>query len=158
MKAETRALQRDQIDRQLAPFRRKALAGRPSRGWVRAVREALGMNGSQLARRMGIARSHLSQIEDAESRETVSLRTLRRAADALGCDLVYAIVPRNGRTLEELLHDRAEQVASSTVENAAGNMALEGQPVGDRFKKRETDRIAAYLVQTLPRSLWNEWT
>lgn len=156
MKAEARALQREQIDRQLGPFKSKTYAGRPSRGWIRAVREALGINGTQLARRMRVARSHLSQIEDAESRETVSLRTLQRAANALGCDLVYAIVPRNGKTLEELLHERAWRVASRTVENAAGNMALEGQPVDDRFKKRETNRIAADLVRTLPRSLWNE--
>src|SRR5215510_9154119 len=101
MKPETLSLQREQIDRQLAPFRRVA-AARPVRGWVRAVRQALGMNGRQLASRMGIARSHLSQIEDAEVRGAVSLRTLERVAHALDCEFVYALVPRDRKSLEEL--------------------------------------------------------
>ncbi|MFQ5417727.1 MAG: helix-turn-helix domain-containing protein, partial [Myxococcota bacterium] len=93
MKPEARALLRNQLDRQLTSLRRTPLM-RPRRGWVRAIREALGMNGRQLAERIGIARSHLSQIESAEARDSVSLRTLRRVADALGCELVYAFVPR----------------------------------------------------------------
>jgi len=155
MEPEIRALQRDQIDRQLASLR-QARPSRPARGWVRAVREALGMNGSQLTRRMKIARSHLSQIEDAEARGAVSIRTLQRAADALGCEFVYAFVPRGGKRFEQLVHERARQVAERMVERVAGTMALEDQSVDLEFRKREVDRLTAELVRTMRRDLWDE--
>jgi len=120
------------------------------------VREALGMNGRQLAERMGIARSHLSQIEEAEVRGAASLKTLQRAAEALGCELVYAFVPRGGKTLEELIHQRAREVAKRVVERVATNMALEAQSVDRDFRKREADRIAADLVRTMRKDLWEE--
>lgn len=155
MKAETISLQRDQIDRQLKPLRQARLV-RPFRGWVRAVREALGLNGRQMAERMTIARSHVSQIEDAEARGAVSIRTLQRAADALGCDLVYALVPRDGKTLETLVHERAQRVAERMMERVAETMALEDQAVSREFSKREVDRIAAELVRTMSKDLWDE--
>jgi predicted DNA-binding mobile mystery protein A len=155
MKAETISLQREQIDRQLKPLRQPRLV-RPFRGWVRAVREALGLNGRQLAERMRIARSHVSQIEEAEVRGAVSIRTLERAADALGCDLVYALVPRDGKTFEILVHERAQKIAERRVERAAVTMALEDQAVSREFRKREVDRIAAELVRTMSKDLWDE--
>jgi predicted DNA-binding mobile mystery protein A len=112
------------------------------------------MNGRQLAERMGVVRSHLSRIEEAEMRDAVSLKTLQRAAEALGCELVYAFVPRDGKTLEEIVHERAREVAKRVVERVATNMALEAQSVDRDFRKREGDRIAADLVRTMRRDLW----
>lgn len=154
MKPEARALLRNQLDRQLSSLRRTELI-RPRRGWVRAIREALGMNGRQLAEKMGIARSHLSQIESAEARNSASLRTLRRAADALGCELVYAFVPRDGRTLEEMVQERARTVAERIVGDVATTMALEAQSVDRNFRKREVNRITSELVHTMRRDLWD---
>ena len=154
MKPEARALLRNQLDSQLSPLR-QIQPVRPRRGWVRAVREALGMNGRQLAERMGIARSHLSQIETAEARDSVSLRTLRRAADALDCDLVYAFVPRDGRTLDEMVGERARAVADRIVEDVSTTMALEAQSVASDFQRREVDRVASELIHTMRRDLWD---
>jgi len=84
------------------------------------------------------------------------MQTLKKAAAALGCELVYALVPRNGKTLEEMVKYRAQQVAERMVNNVAGTMALEDQAVSGRFKKREIDRLAAELVRTLPKDLWDE--
>ena len=153
MKTEARALLRNQLDRYLAPLR-KAGGHRPRRGWVRAIRDAVGMNGQQLADRMGVARSHLAQIEDAEVRGAASLRTMERAANALGCDFVYALVPREKKTLEEIVQARTRQVASRIVQHVATNMALEDQAVSREFRKREVDRIAAELLRTMRRDLW----
>lgn len=153
MKPEARALLRNQLDRQLSSFRQTQLV-RPGRGWVRAIREALGMNGRQLAERMGIARSHLSQIENAEARDSISLRSLRRAADALGCDLVYAFVPRDGKTLDGMVQERARAVAERIVADVATTMALEAQSVDRGFQKREVDRVASELVHAMRRVLW----
>ena len=155
MKAEAKPLVRDELDRRLAPLRRARLV-RPRRGWVYAVREALGMNGRQLSERLGIARSHLAHIEDAEVRGAATLHTLEKAADALGCDLVYAFVPRYRKTLEVMVHARAREVAERIVGRVATTMALEAQGVDRAFRKKEVDRVAADLVRTLRKHLWDE--
>lgn len=154
MNPEVRELLRRQLDQQLKLFRRLAVT-RPARGWVRTIRDAIGMNGRQLADRMGIARSQLSQIENAEVRSSTTLRTLERAAAALGCEFVYAFVPQGGATLEEVVHDRAREVAEGTVERVSHTMALEEQGIDGTFRKREVDRLAGELVRTMRREFWD---
>lgn len=114
------------------------------------------MNGRQLSERLGIARSHLAHIEDAEVRGAATLHTLEKAADALGCDLVYAFVPREAKTLEVMVHERAREVAERIVGRVATTMALEAQGVDRAFQKKEMHRVAADLLRTLPRQLWDE--
>src|ERR1700729_4016860 len=91
----------------------QALRGlaRPSRGWVRAVREALGMSAAALAARLGTTAGAVTRLEQSEAGDRIGLETLRRAADALECDLVYLLVPR--RPLGEVVHERARGLARS---------------------------------------------
>lgn len=146
-------LRREQLDRQLSLVRRAGLQ-RPRRGWVRAIREAIGMNGRQLAERMGITRSHVSQVESSEVRGAASLKTLERAASAMGCQLVYAIVPKGG-TFEELVQGRAQAVAKGLVESVAHSMALEGDDTGSQYRKKQINQVAAELVRTMSKDLWD---
>jgi len=155
MKPEFTALQREQLDDQLRPLRRARLSA-PRAGWVRAIRDALGMNGRQFSDRMRISRTNLGKLEDSEVRGVVSMETLRRAAEALGCDLIYALVPRDGKTLDMLVQERALEVAKAQVDRVASTMELEDQAVSREFRKRETDRVAVELVRTMSRDLWNE--
>jgi predicted DNA-binding mobile mystery protein A len=154
----TREIERSRLDGQLAALRtaqRKGGLRRPRRGWVRAVRDALGMNGRQLAERMRIARSQLAQIEDGELRGATSLRTMECAAEALGCEFVYAFVPRDGKSLEALIAERAGEVAAALVQRVGTSMALEAQGVEDAsVLKKEIERVAAELVRTGSRELW----
>lgn len=71
-------------------------------GWIRNVRLALGMSGVDLARRMGISPSRVSQLERAEPTGEIKVTTLERAADAMGCDVVYVFVPRPGSAADEV--------------------------------------------------------
>ncbi len=70
------------------------LFARPSRGWLKAIREALGMTTAQLGQRLGVVQSRVVAIEQAEAKGTVTLNSLEKAAQALDCRLVYALVPR----------------------------------------------------------------
>src|ERR1700728_3983517 len=81
----------------------RALA-RPPRGWVRAIREALGMSTTVLAARLGTTAGAVTRLEQSEAANRIRLDTLRRAADALGCDLVCLLVPR--RPLTAVVHER----------------------------------------------------
>lgn len=114
------------------PLRRLA---RPPRGWVRAVREALGMSASALAVRLGTTGGAVTRLEQSEAADRVRLDTLRRAADALGCDLVYLLVPR--RKLTTVVRERAQQLARREVAAVQQTMRLEDQATGQASELEE---------------------
>jgi predicted DNA-binding mobile mystery protein A len=69
---------------------------RPAAGWLRAIRLASGVSAGELGRRLGVSRQLPLQFERAEAADTITLKSLRAVAAALGCELVYALVPRDG--------------------------------------------------------------
>lgn len=84
------------------------------------------MPGTTFAKRLGVTRSRVTQIEQAEVRGDLKLSTLERAADALGCDLVYVLLPRSG-SLETDVQRQAHSKAVAQVSHVAHTMALENQ-------------------------------
>ena len=78
----------------------------PTSGLLRAVRLALRIEVSEIAGKMGIHRSGVFELEARGLTTAITLRTMTRMADAMGCTVVYGIVPKGGRTLEELEEER----------------------------------------------------
>ena len=78
------------------------IAPRPQKGWIRAVRESAGISAGELGRILGVSRQLPLQFEKAEADDTITLKSLRNVANALGCDLVYALVPKPGRVPDEI--------------------------------------------------------
>ena len=70
---------------------------KPVRGWLHAVRTELGKSQKSVARELSIVRQSYADLESAEQRGAISLASLERAAQAMGCDLVYALVPQDKR-------------------------------------------------------------
>ena len=68
--------------------------GHPRGGWLQAARSTRGATQKSLATKLGFKRQAWAQLELSEARGAISLYSLRRAADALGYDLVYALVSR----------------------------------------------------------------
>jgi predicted DNA-binding mobile mystery protein A len=137
-------LARKQLDAKFADGSLRALSSRPTRGWVRAVRDALGMNSRQLATRLGRTQSAVSQLEKSEVNGGVSIDSLRRAASALDCDLVYVLVPRT--SLEETVLSRARALAKRDLVAVDRTMRLEDQGLdADELDQRIED-YAALLV------------
>src|SRR5262245_27532719 len=93
-RSDSAQLARRTLDARLRDRSIRELASRPPRGWVRAIRDALGMSSRQLANRMGQSQPAVTKLERSEASGGARLDSLRRAADALDCDLVYALVPR----------------------------------------------------------------
>lgn len=104
MRTDEAALARMQLDRRLAPLREMNLRT-PDRGWIKEIRQSLGMSGSQLAARLRVAPSRISRIERDEVTGATTLKTLRQTAAAISCDVVYVVVPF--LPLNELLLERA---------------------------------------------------
>ena len=144
-------LRRRQLDRNLQPF--SHLATTPSHGWLREIRAALGMTGQDLAARLGVRPATVVDLEASEARLSISLKTLAKAASALNCRLVYALVPNDG-SLEEILQAQARRVAERMVSKVSHSMSLEAQGVDVSFREQEVRDLTDELVRTLPRGLW----
>lgn len=142
MKPEFRDLRLNQIDRSLEPFAGTRYVSRPQRGWLRAVREALGMTTREVSRKMRKTPQTVASFEKSEATDRIVLQTLRHYAEALDFELVYAIVPKTG-SLKQLVETRARLKAERDVRAVEHSMALEDQAthgVQDKFE-RETTRI-----------------
>jgi predicted DNA-binding mobile mystery protein A len=142
MRTEFQDLRLKQLDRSLAAFRAARATSRPLKGWIRALRQALGISSGELARRLGTSRQLPLQMEKAEAEDRITLKSLRAAANALDCDLVYALVPR-ADTMQELIEGRARADAQKLVIGVEHSMALENQAAGniDEAVEAETRRI-----------------
>lgn len=142
MRNEFRNLRLKQLDRTLEPFRAVAKTPRPQKGWLRAIREAAGISASEVARTLKTSRQLPVQLEKAEAEDRITLKSLRAAADALGCELIYALVPKTG-TLQALVEHRARTQAKKHVIDVEHSMALEDQAVGrvDEAVEAETQRL-----------------
>jgi len=147
-------LARKHLDERLTPLRASAEFTRPPRGWVRAVRDALGMTTGQLAKRIGVDQSRITKLEHAEIEGSVTLKTLRQAAEGLGCTLVYAFVPNP--SLDELVRQRAEEIADRELTRVDHTMRLENQALNRRDLKQERARLVSALLTGNPRRLWDE--
>jgi predicted DNA-binding mobile mystery protein A len=129
MKPHFRKLRIAQLERALAPFFASKDTVRPPKGWIRAIREATGVTVRELAERLHRVPSAAAHLEVSEAENRITLASLRAAADALGCQVVYALVPKSG-TVQELAEESARSTAAENVRAVEHSMALEDQAVG----------------------------
>ncbi|OGI46872.1 MAG: hypothetical protein A2637_06035 [Candidatus Muproteobacteria bacterium RIFCSPHIGHO2_01_FULL_65_16] len=125
----------------------------PQKGWIKAVREALGMSGQQLGKRLGVSKMRVATMEQAEVTDATTLKTLRRAAEALDCVLVYALVPRT--SLKQTLQKQARREAEHDMARASRTMALEDQALARDEVGKTVETAAAALLDKMPKSLWD---
>jgi len=119
---------REALDRRLNPLRPASQYAVPQRGWIRAVRDALGMTASELGVRLGVADSSVRSLEEKEMSGGIRLTSLRRAAEALDCTLVYAFIPNE--SLEGTVRRQAQSVLDRRMARVRQTMVLEDQ-LGD---------------------------
>lgn len=146
-------LKRMQLDDALRAYPLPEAASPPRGGWVRAIREALGMTQSQLGARVGISRQSVQDFEHAEAERRITLDSLDRLARAMGCRVVCALVPENG-TLDDLRERRANALAEAMLQPADHSMKLEAQGVSAPERERQRKLLADTLLRGSPRKLW----
>jgi predicted DNA-binding mobile mystery protein A len=127
---------------------------RPRGGWVAAVREALGMTQTQLAKRMGIARPSLARLEANEVDYRITLGRLKAAAEALGCDLQYVLVPRI--SLAQMVSERALQIAAKRLGRINQSQALEASAIDPDSLSQAVYDLAKEIEMRRPKDLWND--
>lgn len=142
---------RKQVSRKSEEIRgfKSVSTGVPS--WSKYVRQGLGMSLSQMARRLGVAQSTMSESEKQETEGRITLNKLRKMAEALDCDLVYAFVPRE--KLEDLVLRQARKKALKSMSLAETHMDLEDQRVLIDKEERLKDIIEEKMYS---KYLWDE--
>ena len=126
---------------------------KPKEGWVRTIRTALGMSGSQLGKIMGLSRNRISVLERKEAEGTITLIQLQELAEQLNCDLTYALVPK--KRIEDIIDDRATEIVSRILELNSQNMILEGQSIDEDSQRRLFNQIKEQVIESSGRILWN---
>jgi predicted DNA-binding mobile mystery protein A len=134
--------------------RSAAALRRPSEGWLRTVRKALGISGAQLAKKMNVTRARVAQAEAAELTGAATLKSMQAAAEAMGCRFVYAIVPP--QRIEDLVSAQARKKATAIVATASKHMALEGQALSSKQNNADIARLARDLAYDMPQDFWSD--
>jgi predicted DNA-binding mobile mystery protein A len=145
---------REQLDVSLQRFGPLLDMTAPPKGWIRAVRNALGMTARQLANRLGVAQQALARIEKGEPAGAVTIKTMRRVAESLDCVFVYGLVPRT--SLEETVARQAEKVAMHRLAQASHTMGLENQALSREEDQRVLSDLVAELIHSLPSNFWDK--
>ncbi|HEY5131439.1 MAG TPA: mobile mystery protein A [Bradyrhizobium sp.] len=152
MKNHIRERARQRLDERLLALKPEDRFRAPPRGWLRAIRDALGMTGVQFAKRLHIKPQSVEALEKSEADGGIQIKTLRRAAEALDCKLVYALVPNT--SLAGAVDARARKIAIRDLNRVAHTMKLEAQGTGDDDGE---ERITAYIRDELKdRDVWKE--
>jgi len=126
----------------------------PPNGWLRMVRNALGMTGTQLANRLGVTKARISKAEQDELTSSVTLKTMQKMASAMNCRFVYAVVPES--EIEEIIKNRAYDKARKQIKHASTQMALEAQALNDKQLAFAVDELATEIIKKMPSDLWND--
>ena len=141
----TRKLIRRQLDERFKAAR-LYIPDVPKAGWIRAIRTALNMSVSDLGLRLGTSGQAAWVLERAEVDGGITLKKLKEAAEALGCEVRYVLIPHS--SLEQTAKEQARRAAKDRIARVSHTMALESQGVSKEFEDNQLDELASELLDS----------
>jgi predicted DNA-binding mobile mystery protein A len=153
MRKKQKKIIREQLDDTLSCFSSIASVNRPMKGWIRAIRDALGMNMRQFADRLGVSKSRIPRIEQDEITGSLTLKTMNRVADTLDCVFVYGFVPRI--SLDDTVKKQASIVAERRMNRLMHTMNLEAQGLSSKNAKKAFNNMVVEIIDS-PSVLWQK--
>lgn len=124
----------------------------PKQGWLVALRKALGMSGADVASRAGVSRGAIYQAERNEPDGAITISQLRKLADAMDGELVYAVVPRG--SVDAVIHAQARRKAEALVRRTSAHMALESQALAEEQNLQRIEDLTEELIRDMPPDFW----
>ncbi len=149
-----RWLRLSQLDETLSQFKSLLNMQPPQTGWIRAIRETLGMTARQLAKRLNVSPPRITRLEADEIEGKLTLNTLKRTAESLDCVFIYGFVPKT--SLENLVKTQAAKMAKEQIKYVSHTMQLENQKLSPELLKQEIEIATEELLREWPRTLWNQ--
>ena len=140
---QIRALDKKTFDLKSA----KNIVPQPS-GWIKTVREAIGMTVSQLAARLGVTQPRITKMESNE--DNLKLSTMKKAAEAMNCEFVYYFKPRT--TFQNIVDEQAQKKAAEVLKTVNVNMSLENQEIAEDEVVKD---FASDLINTKIKQIWD---
>lgn len=145
---------REQIEKKLAVLRDFDNMGMPESGWIKAIREALGMTTTQMAARTGFDQSRISRLENAEKDGSLKLSSMQKIARGLGMRLVYGFVAE--KSLEQIVRDQAKNIAVKRLKRLDDTMSLESQGLSlEEQQQALADMMEKILIEDL-KDFWDD--
>jgi predicted DNA-binding mobile mystery protein A len=144
-----RKLMCEQLKQQLKPFDNITI---PAEGWIKTIRQAMGMTALQLAKRSNLSRPRILRIEKDETLKHVTLSTLEKVAEGLSCRVVYALVPQ--KDLLTAIDEQAEQYITNQLQSISHSMLLEDQQVADHMQKKQKEMLKEEVLKNNIKDIW----
>lgn len=149
-----KSLQIQQLNAKMQSFAGVYKVATPPTGWLKAIRTALGMSLEQLGKKLNVTKQSVLEMEEREKEGSITIKSLREAANALDMHLVYGFVPKDG-TMDALLDRKAKDLAIKIVMRTSNTMKLEDQ---ENTKKRLENAIKERTIiikNEMPKTLWD---
>ncbi len=156
---KSQQLKLKQLDRQIEDWEaiKQKYKHPPRSGWIKTLRKAFGMTAEQLGLRLGVTRGRIVQLEKAEIEDAITLRTLKKAATAMDCELIYAIVPKkyfHKNPLENIIQMKAKKIAKKMVRGVSHSMSLENQSIDKKQEEEQIKELTQKLLEGSHKKLW----
>lgn len=155
MKTNKKAIgtQRRMMEKKVHPWLPLRAERPPPSGWLKAIRGSLGLSARQLASILGIDSAAIIRLEEREPEGKITLKVLDRAAKAMGCKVVYAIVPDGPyENLDMIVNQRARKVARDLIQKVEHSMRLENQ--GSASVNADIENLAQELKMKMDPRMW----
>lgn len=141
------------MDKKLKAWLQVRTEKSPPSGWLKAIRGSLGVSSRQLAQIIGVDMSAVIRLEEREPSGKVTLEMLTRAAQAMDCKVIYAIVPRDDyENLEAIVDDKSRRAAKNLLQKVEHSMRLEDQ--GSPESKAEQEKLSQTLKEKMDPRIW----
>jgi predicted DNA-binding mobile mystery protein A len=147
----TKRLKQIQLQNLDNHFKKMCFESKPKNGWIKTIRQALSMPLAFVANKLNISEQSVNQLENNEAFETISLKSLRRLAEAIDCELHYAIIPRE-RSLQKIIKKRAEFKARLIIKEVNKTMELEDQKIEN--SENSVKLLTKDFAENLNKNLW----
>ena len=145
---DARVLQIRALDKKTSDLKSAKNIVPQSSGWIKTVREAIGMTVSQLAARPGVTQPRITKMESNE--DNLKLSTMKKAAEAMNCEFVYYFKPKT--TFQNLVDEQAQKKAAEVLKTVNVNMALENQEIAEDEAVKD---FASDLINTKIKQIWD---
>jgi len=149
-----KSLQIQQLNSKLLAYASLQKVAPPPTGWIKAIRNAIGMSMLQLGKRLSITKQSVQDIERREKDGSISIKALREAARALDMQLIYGFVPNDG-SLEALIDRKAKELATQIVQRTSNSMKLEDQENSKQRIEKAIEERATIIKNEMPKTLWD---
>lgn len=147
-------LQLQQINQKMEYFTPLKTVVIPPTGWIKAIRNALGMSMVQLGNKLSVSKQAVNEMEKREREGAITLKALRDAGRAMNMELVYGFVPNDG-SLEALVKRKSFELAKKIVMKSSNTMSLEDQENSKERLDKAIEERTLDIINKMPKILWD---